>query len=92
MSGGGDCAPGLSARGSRIAGGARGLLDKGFDMYIADPFDRDRNPQVGGEGPRGACARAWREGGGPRARLRPPAGPALGLLRPPQHHPPLARV
>ncbi|XP_019363960.1 PREDICTED: 1-aminocyclopropane-1-carboxylate synthase-like protein 1 [Gavialis gangeticus] len=45
MSSGREGAPGLSARGSRIAGGARGLLDKGFDMYIADPFDRDRNPQ-----------------------------------------------
>ncbi|XP_067418306.1 1-aminocyclopropane-1-carboxylate synthase-like protein 1 [Emydura macquarii macquarii] len=35
----------LSARGSRIAGGAPGLLDKGFDLYIADPFDPDRNPR-----------------------------------------------
>ncbi|XP_073190069.1 1-aminocyclopropane-1-carboxylate synthase-like protein 1 isoform X2 [Lepidochelys kempii] len=43
--GGDGRAAALSARGSRIASGARGLLDKGFDLYIADPFDRDRNPR-----------------------------------------------
>ncbi|XP_077159045.1 1-aminocyclopropane-1-carboxylate synthase-like protein 1 isoform X2 [Paroedura picta] len=37
---------GLSARGSLIAGGAGGLLEKGFDMYIRDPFDAERNPQL----------------------------------------------
>lgn len=48
---------GLSARGALIAGGASGLLEKGFDMYIRDPFDAERNPQVragapwGGRGP-----------------------------------------
>ncbi|XP_015264128.1 PREDICTED: 1-aminocyclopropane-1-carboxylate synthase-like protein 1 [Gekko japonicus] len=36
---------GLSARGAHIAGGANGLLEKGFDMYIRDPFDAERNPQ-----------------------------------------------
>ncbi|XP_060104472.1 1-aminocyclopropane-1-carboxylate synthase-like protein 1 [Heteronotia binoei] len=36
---------GLSARGALIAGGANGLLEKGFDMYIRDPFDAERNPQ-----------------------------------------------
>ncbi|XP_044280829.1 1-aminocyclopropane-1-carboxylate synthase-like protein 1 [Varanus komodoensis] len=35
----------LSARGARIADGGQGLLDKGFDMYIADPFDAEHNPQ-----------------------------------------------
>lgn len=35
----------LSARGARIAGRGQGLLDKGFDMYIRDPFHEDRNPQ-----------------------------------------------
>lgn len=39
---------GLSARGALIAGGANGLLEKGFDMYIRDPFDAERNPQVRG--------------------------------------------
>ncbi|XP_037240957.1 1-aminocyclopropane-1-carboxylate synthase-like protein 1 isoform X1 [Falco rusticolus] len=38
-------APALSARGARIAGGAPGLLDAGFALYVADPFDRERNPQ-----------------------------------------------
>ncbi|GAB0184668.1 1-aminocyclopropane-1-carboxylate synthase-like protein 1 [Grus japonensis] len=38
-------APALSARGDRIAGGAPGLLDAGFALYIADPFDRELNPQ-----------------------------------------------
>ncbi|KAL8165173.1 UNVERIFIED_CONTAM: hypothetical protein K2H54_032447 [Gekko kuhli] len=37
---------GLSARGALIAGGANGLLEKGFDMYIRDPFDAERNPQI----------------------------------------------
>ncbi|XP_053116848.1 1-aminocyclopropane-1-carboxylate synthase-like protein 1 isoform X2 [Hemicordylus capensis] len=36
---------GLSARGARIAGGAEGLLHKGFDLYLRDPFDADHNPQ-----------------------------------------------
>ncbi|NXG27057.1 1A1L1 protein, partial [Dromaius novaehollandiae] len=35
----------LSARGTRIAGSAPGLLDKGFALYVADPFDRHLNPQ-----------------------------------------------
>lgn len=46
---GGGEAPGqgeLSARGARIADGATGLLDKGFDRYLDDPFDADQNPQV----------------------------------------------
>ncbi|KAM6210819.1 1-aminocyclopropane-1-carboxylate synthase-like protein 1 isoform 1-T2 [Sarcoramphus papa] len=38
-------APALSARGARIAGGAPGLLDAGFALYVADPFDRELNPQ-----------------------------------------------
>ncbi|XP_058039369.1 1-aminocyclopropane-1-carboxylate synthase-like protein 1 [Ahaetulla prasina] len=45
---GGGEAPGqgeLSARGARIADGATGLLDKGFDRYLDDPFDADQNPQ-----------------------------------------------
>lgn len=46
---GGGEAPGqgeLSARGARIADGTRGLLDKGFDRYLDDPFDAVQNPQV----------------------------------------------
>uniref|UniRef100_A0A8D0BXF7 Aminotransferase class I/classII large domain-containing protein n=1 Tax=Salvator merianae TaxID=96440 RepID=A0A8D0BXF7_SALMN len=35
----------LSSRGGRIAGNAKGLLDKAFDMYIGDPFDADHNPE-----------------------------------------------
>uniref|UniRef100_A0A8B9NAP0 Aminotransferase class I/classII large domain-containing protein n=1 Tax=Accipiter nisus TaxID=211598 RepID=A0A8B9NAP0_9AVES len=38
-------APALSARGARIAGGGPGLLDAGFALYVADPFDRELNPQ-----------------------------------------------
>ncbi|XP_029866176.1 1-aminocyclopropane-1-carboxylate synthase-like protein 1 isoform X2 [Aquila chrysaetos chrysaetos] len=38
-------APALSARGARIAGGAPGLLDAGFALYVADAFDRELNPQ-----------------------------------------------
>ncbi|XP_069631247.1 1-aminocyclopropane-1-carboxylate synthase-like protein 1 isoform X3 [Haliaeetus albicilla] len=38
-------APALSARGARIAGGSPGLLDAGFALYVADPFDRELNPQ-----------------------------------------------
>ncbi|XP_062423593.1 1-aminocyclopropane-1-carboxylate synthase-like protein 1 [Rhea pennata] len=51
MSGGGGALPApsperaLSARGARIAGSAPGLLDKGFALYVADPFDRHLNPQ-----------------------------------------------
>ncbi|XP_021244834.1 1-aminocyclopropane-1-carboxylate synthase-like protein 1 isoform X2 [Numida meleagris] len=48
MSGGGSPAapgPALSARGARIAGGVPGLLDGGFALYVADPFDRERNPE-----------------------------------------------
>ncbi|XP_054847323.1 1-aminocyclopropane-1-carboxylate synthase-like protein 1 [Eublepharis macularius] len=37
--------PGLSARGALIAGGDNGMLEKGFDMYIRDPFDAEQNPQ-----------------------------------------------
>ncbi|NWU98293.1 1A1L1 protein, partial [Upupa epops] len=37
--------PLLSARGSRIAGSAPGLLEAGFALYIANPFHRERNPQ-----------------------------------------------
>lgn len=36
----------LSARGARIAEGRVGLLDRGFDRYLDDPFDADQNPQV----------------------------------------------
>jgi len=49
MSGGGAPAgpgPALSARGARIAAGVPGLLDGGFALYVADPFDRERNPEV----------------------------------------------
>lgn len=50
MSGGGVPArpdgPALSARGARIAAGVPGLLDGGFALYVADPFDRERNPEV----------------------------------------------
>ncbi|KAK9396168.1 1-aminocyclopropane-1-carboxylate synthase-like 1 [Crotalus adamanteus] len=35
----------LSARGVRIAEGCVGLLDRGFDRYLDDPFDADQNPQ-----------------------------------------------
>uniref|UniRef100_A0A8C9EYZ0 Aminotransferase class I/classII large domain-containing protein n=1 Tax=Pavo cristatus TaxID=9049 RepID=A0A8C9EYZ0_PAVCR len=48
MSGGGVPAgpgPALSARGARIASGVPGLLDEGFALYVADPFDRERNPE-----------------------------------------------
>uniref|UniRef100_A0A8B9BVB8 Aminotransferase class I/classII large domain-containing protein n=1 Tax=Anser brachyrhynchus TaxID=132585 RepID=A0A8B9BVB8_9AVES len=48
MSGGGSPAapsPALSGRGARIAGAAPGLLDEGFALYLADPFDRQRNPE-----------------------------------------------
>eukprot|EP00076_Gallus_gallus_P017670 XP_015137430.1 1-aminocyclopropane-1-carboxylate synthase-like protein 1 isoform X3 [Gallus gallus] len=48
MSGGGAPAgpgPALSARGARIAAGVPGLLDGGFALYVADPFDRERNPE-----------------------------------------------
>nr|XP_016849818.1 PREDICTED: 1-aminocyclopropane-1-carboxylate synthase-like protein 1 isoform X2 [Anolis carolinensis] len=34
----------LSARGELIAGGARGLLDDGFRVYIRDPFHAQNNP------------------------------------------------
>uniref|UniRef100_A0A493TNF5 Aminotransferase class I/classII large domain-containing protein n=1 Tax=Anas platyrhynchos platyrhynchos TaxID=8840 RepID=A0A493TNF5_ANAPP len=37
--------PALSGRGARIAGAAPGLLDEGFALYLADPFDRERNPE-----------------------------------------------
>lgn len=36
----------LSARGARIAEGCVGLLDRGLDRYLDDPFDADQNPQV----------------------------------------------
>lgn len=36
----------LSVRGARIAEGCVGLLDRGFDRYLDDPFDADQNPQV----------------------------------------------
>uniref|UniRef100_A0A669QSX1 Aminotransferase class I/classII large domain-containing protein n=1 Tax=Phasianus colchicus TaxID=9054 RepID=A0A669QSX1_PHACC len=49
MSGGGGVparpVPALSARGARIAAGVPGLLDGGFALYVADPFDRERNPE-----------------------------------------------
>ncbi|NWT44948.1 1A1L1 protein, partial [Chroicocephalus maculipennis] len=52
MSGGGSLpagapggCPALSARGARIAGGAPGLLEEGFALYVADPFHRELNPQ-----------------------------------------------
>uniref|UniRef100_A0A8B9V174 Aminotransferase class I/classII large domain-containing protein n=1 Tax=Anas zonorhyncha TaxID=75864 RepID=A0A8B9V174_9AVES len=50
MSGGGGGSPAapspaLSGRGARIAGAAPGLLDEGFALYLADPFDRERNPE-----------------------------------------------
>ncbi|XP_020640776.2 1-aminocyclopropane-1-carboxylate synthase-like protein 1 isoform X1 [Pogona vitticeps] len=35
----------LSARGARIASSPSGLLDKGFDLYMGDPFDAESNPQ-----------------------------------------------
>ncbi|NXT75605.1 1A1L1 protein, partial [Zapornia atra] len=35
----------LSSRGDRIARSAPGLLDAGFALYVADPFDRVLNPQ-----------------------------------------------
>lgn len=64
MSGGGGGSPAapspaLSGRGARIAGAAPGLLDEGFALYLADPFDRERNPEV-----RGAAA-APRAGSSP---------------------------
>lgn len=56
MSGGGVPAgpgPALSARGARIAAGVPGLLDGGFALYVADPFDRERNPEVRAAAPGG---------------------------------------
>lgn len=51
----------LSVRGARIAGGAPGLLDAGFARYVADPFDRELNPQVRGSGrARGCVPDGWR--------------------------------
>ncbi|XP_048806787.1 1-aminocyclopropane-1-carboxylate synthase-like protein 1 isoform X3 [Lagopus muta] len=50
MSGGGGFparpGPALSARGARIAAGVPGLLDGGFALYVSDPFDRERNPEL----------------------------------------------
>ncbi|KAK6491124.1 1-aminocyclopropane-1-carboxylate synthase-like protein 1 [Huso huso] len=34
----------LSSRGARIAG-YEGILGKGFDMYVKDPYEQDTNPQ-----------------------------------------------
>ncbi|KAK1172536.1 1-aminocyclopropane-1-carboxylate synthase-like protein 1 [Acipenser oxyrinchus oxyrinchus] len=34
----------LSSRGARIAG-YEGILGKGFDMYVRDPYEQDTNPQ-----------------------------------------------
>lgn len=57
MSGGGGVpagpGPALSARGARIAAGVPGLLDGGFALYVADPFDRERNPEVRAAAPGG---------------------------------------
>ncbi|MGH0142184.1 UNVERIFIED_CONTAM: hypothetical protein FKN15_052238 [Acipenser sinensis] len=35
----------LSSRGARIAG-YEGILGKGFDMYVKDPYEQDTNPQL----------------------------------------------
>ncbi|MGH0156249.1 UNVERIFIED_CONTAM: hypothetical protein FKN15_061974 [Acipenser sinensis] len=35
----------LSSRGARIAG-YEGILGKGFDMYVRDPYEQDTNPQL----------------------------------------------
>ncbi|XP_015709027.2 1-aminocyclopropane-1-carboxylate synthase-like protein 1 [Coturnix japonica] len=50
MSGGGGGSPAgpgpaLSARGARIAAAEPGLLDRGFNLHVADPFDQQRNPE-----------------------------------------------
>lgn len=63
--------PALSARGARIAGGGPGLLDAGFALYVADPFDRELNPQVRrAAGPAAPCRKAaGRPAGGPGRRV-----------------------
>ncbi|OXB53719.1 hypothetical protein ASZ78_011566 [Callipepla squamata] len=47
----------LSARGARIAVGVPGPQDRGFALYAADPFDRERNPEVREAAPGAAGSR-----------------------------------